>query len=177
VGRAAARINRFLLSLLDDYFSIAKLKLGGFSHIYGYWSPGPTIVIQEDALGQCSPTVYRDLFIGCSAEVVRYLRDCVFFHLHSTGMRHWREVLSIEGLAGLQLTVEANGPPLSDLVPVLQEILERSRLILFLDNGFRQLAEVLRRVPSEGLYLILREDRFRNDGEYRRFIKTHWNCT
>jgi hypothetical protein len=89
-------------------------------------------------------------------------------------MQHWRDVLAIRGLAGLQLTVEANGPPLVDLVPMLREILEQSRLILFVDHGFEHLSSALRQLPAAGLYLLLRDDQVRNNEEFRSFVKAHW---
>jgi len=174
IDRAAGRINQLLLDLLDMHFSAVSPKRAGFGHIYGYWAPGPTIVLQEDVLGQCSPAIYRDVFEKYNTEVVKHLGRHVLFHLHSTGMRHWRDVLAIPGLAGLQLTVEANGPPLTDLVPVLREVLERARLILFVDHGFDQLAAALRQLPAEGLYLLLRDDHIRGDAEFRQFTKASW---
>jgi hypothetical protein len=174
IDRAAGRINELLVALLDMHFSLVRPKRGGFGHNYGYWSPGPTIVVQEDALGQCAPAVYREVFQKYNAQIVDHWGPQVFFHLHSTGMRHWRDVLAIRGLAGLQVTVEANGPPLPDLVPVLREVLEKSRLILFVDHGFDHLAAALRQLPVAGLYLLLRDDQVRNNDEFRRFVKTHW---
>ncbi len=176
VAQAAGRVNQLLLEMLDRHFAAVPARHGGFGHIYGYWSPGPTIAIQEDALGQCSPAVFRDVFRQHNARLVEHLGPHVFFHLHSTGMWHWREVLAIEGLAGLQLTVEANGPQLAELVPVLREILETSRLILFVDHGFEQLPAALGQLPSAGLYLLLRDDQVRDDDEFRRFVATHWQC-
>jgi hypothetical protein len=174
IDRAAGRINELFVALLDMHFSLVRPQRGGFGHIYGYWSPGPTVVIQEDVLGQCAPTVYRQVFQKYNARIVEHCGPHVFFHLHSTGMRHWRDVLAIPGLAGLELTVEANGPPLADLVPVLREILETSRLILFVDHGFEHLASVLRQLPTAGLYLLLRDDQVRSDDEFRSFVGNQW---
>ena len=139
------------------HFSLVRPKRGGFGHNYGYWSPGPTIVVQEDALGQCAGCLPRGL-----PEVQRPDRG----PLGPAGVLPFAfdrdaalcDVLAIRGLAGLQVTVEANGPPLPDLVPVLREVLEKSRLILFVDHGFDHLAAVLRQLPVAGLYLLLRDD-------------------
>ncbi len=93
----------------------------------------PTTVIQEDACGLCSPAVYERRFREFGAEIARRFAPWVLFHLHSTGYRHWRHVLDVPEIAGLELTVEANGPPLAGLVPDLRAMLERSRLILVVD--------------------------------------------
>lgn len=174
IDEVARRINRLLRTVLDMHFSIVGPKQGGYGHIFGYWAPGPTIAIQEDALGQCSPAVYRDIFQKYNTQIVEHLGPYVLFHLHSTGMRHYRDVLAIPGIAGLQLTIEANGPPLPDLVGALREILERSRLILSVDHGFAQLPPVLRQLPTEGVYLVLRDDQVRSDAEFREFVGDVW---
>jgi len=176
VDRAAGRINRLLMDLLDVHFAVCAPKRGGYAHIYGYWAPGPTVVLQEDVLGQCAPAVYRDVFQKYNAAVVERLGPNVFFHLHTTGMRHWRDALAIPGLAGLELTVEANGPAIGDLLPAMREILEKSRLILFVDHGFSQLPDILRQLPREGLYVLLRDDHVRSDEEFHALMHRLWQC-
>jgi hypothetical protein len=170
----AARANRLLLDVLAMHYRIVGEKHGGFGHIFGYWAPHPTIVLQEDVLGMCGPAIYRDIFRRHNVEAVRAMGPCVLFHLHSTGYRHWRHVLDIPGIAGLEITVEANGPSLEEMLPVFREILERSRLILFVDHGFAGLARVLRRLPREGLYVIVRDDDITSDTQFQDFVAEAW---
>jgi hypothetical protein len=174
IARAAGRIHQLLIRAIDEHFSVVKPKCGGYGHIFGYWAPGPTIALQEDALGLCHPDLYRDLFMTYTAEAVRHLGPCVVFHMHSTGFQHFRQVLRIPGLAGLQMTIEANGPPLADLLPVFREILEQSRLLLFLDHRFEELSAVLPRLPREGLYLAIPASCLKNEAAFLQFAKTHW---
>ena len=174
VGRAAARVNELLIRALKAHFAAVPPKLGGYSHIFGYWAPGPTVVIQEDAMGMCAPRVYRELFQELTAAVVREIGSHVLFHLHSTGCRHWRHVLEVEGLAGLELTLESKGPSAADLLPLMRETLERSRLILFVDHGLEQLGPLLGKLPREGLFLVIPDRYLRSDNEYRQFIAAHW---
>ena len=174
VGELAVRINEVLLELLRAHFEWVSPKMGGYGHIYGYWAPEKTIVIQEDAMGLCSPRIYRDLFLELNARIVKELGNCVLFHLHSTGYRHYRDVLSIEGLAGLELTVEANGPSLRDLAPTLAEILEKTRLILYVDSGFEDLPWLLKKLPQEGLYLLIPDRFIGSDRQFHEFTKGIW---
>jgi hypothetical protein len=170
VEQAAARIQQLFLRALDFHFSMVKPKLGGYGHILGYWAPGPTIAIQEDALGLCRPAIYRDLFMKLSAEAVRRLGAHVIFHLHSTGYRHYEHILQVPGLAGLQMTIEANGPPLAELAPIFRQILEQSRLMIFADNRFAELAAVLPQLPVEGLYVVVPEQFIASDAEFAAFL-------
>ncbi len=127
-------------------------------------------------MGLCHPNHYRDLFMKYTAEAVRHLGSCVVFHLHSTGFQHFRHVLRIPGLAGLQMTIEANGPPLADLLPVFREILEQSRLLLFLDHRFEELSAVLPHLPREGLYLAIPDTCLPSEAAFLQFAKTHWRA-
>ena len=174
IARAAARVNKLHLEVLDLHFSLVSPKLGGYGQIFGYWAPGPTTVLQEDALGMCSPSVYRDLFMQLNAEIVDHLGGHVLFHLHSTGYKHFRHVLAVPGLAGLEVTVEANGPRLSDMLPDLREILERSRLILCVDAHVDQLSWVVRQLPKEGFYLVVSDRFVRNHDEFQTLVRACW---
>ena len=176
IAQAAGRIHQLLIRAIDQHFSVVKPRHGGYGHIFGYWAPGPTIALQEDALGLCHPKLYRDLFMNYTAEAVQHLGSCVVFHMHSTGCQHLRHVLRIPGLAGVQMTVEANGPPLAELLPLFREILEQSRLLLFLDHRFEELATVLPHLPQEGLYLAIPERCLPSEPAFLRFTKTHWRA-
>jgi len=174
IAELAGQVNRLWLEVADMHFSLVKPRLGGYGHIYGYWAPEKTTVIQEDVMGMCSPATYCELFREHNARLVRHLGSHVLFHLHSTGYGHYRDVLSIPGLAGLELTVEANGPPLPDLLPVLREVLEQSRLILYVDHGFEHLPSVLSRLPREGLYVLIPDRFIGSDDEFREFVRRVW---
>ncbi|MBN1294011.1 MAG: hypothetical protein JXB48_19400 [Candidatus Latescibacteria bacterium] len=174
IDEMAGRINKLFINILDRHFSVVRPNLGGYGHIYGYWAPGKTITIQEDALGMCSPDVYRDVFMKYNADIVNHLGLYVLFHLHSTGYGHYRDVLEIPGLAGLEMTIEENGPPLHEMVPFLRETLERSRLILFVHHYFEDVPHVLKQIPHEGLFLIISDKFIKSENEFRAFKEKNW---
>jgi hypothetical protein len=174
VERAASHVNQVLIMEIDTHYSLVQPKLGGYVHIFGYWAPGKTIMLQEDALGMCSPSIYRDIFMQFNAEIVRHLGPHVLFHLHSTGCKHYTHVLNVPGIAGLELTLETIGPTLQDLVPVLREILEKTRLILQVSTGFEHLREALRKLPREGLFIVIPSKYIPSDQAFREFIKANW---
>jgi hypothetical protein len=174
IAQVGGRIQQLLIQVLDQHFSLVKPKYGGYGHIFGYWAPSPTIALQEDVLGLCHPNLYLDLFMDHTVEAVRHLGPSVVFHVHSTGFHHYRHLLRIPGLAGIQMTIEANGPPLRDLLPVFQEILEQSRLLLFLDHRFEELPAILSHLPREGLYLAIPEPCLPSEAAFHEFTKTYW---
>lgn len=170
----AARINKVLLATIEMHFAAVQPKLGGYGHIYGYWAPGETVVIQEDVMGMCSPNIYHDIFMKYNTRIVECLGGHVLFHLHSTGYQHCRDVLKIDGLAGIQLTVESNGPDLLDMLDDLRFILNESRLILFVNHGFEDLRRVLCNLPREGLYLIIPDKYVKTEKAFRTFIRSNF---
>jgi hypothetical protein len=72
--------------------------------------------------------------------------------------------------------MEQGGPTLIDLLPVLREILEKSRLILHVDYCFEQLPQVLRKLPTDGLFLAISNLRIRSDAEFRDFLASQWGA-
>jgi len=74
------------------------------------------------------------------------------FHLHSTGYQHYKHVLSIPGIAGIEMVLESIGPTVLDLVPVFREILEKSRLMLHVGSGFDLLPQALSKLPKEAFH-------------------------
>jgi len=172
VAEAAIRVNALLIKALDMHYSIVQPQLGGYGHIFGYWAPGKTIVIQEDVMGMCSPNTYRDIFMQNNAELVRHLGKYVMFHLHSTGYQHYKHVLNIPGIAGIEMVLESIGPTALDLVPVFREILEKSRLMLHVGSGFQLLPQVLSKLPKEGLFLAIPDKHIRNDQKFHDFAAT-----
>lgn len=174
IDETAARIAELLVDLARLHIGLVEPNLGGYGHIFGYWAPQPTFVLQEDMMGMCAPEVYRDHFMSLDARIVEALGPCTLFHIHTTGYQHFRHVLQIPGLDGLQFTVEANGPRLLDLVPVFREVLEQSRLIVFVDAQFEDLGEVLRRIPHDGLYLMISDRFIPDEGSYQDFLAANW---
>lgn len=174
VERAASQVNQVLMMEIDIHYSLVQPKLGGYAHIFGYWAPGKTIMLQEDALGMCSPSIYRDIFMQFNATIVKHLGPHVLFHFHSTGYKHYTHVMNIPGIAGVEITLETIGPTLQDLVPVFRNILEKSRLILQVSTGFEYLPAALRKLPKEGLFLVIPSKYISTNKEFREFISANW---
>jgi len=92
-------------------------------------------------MGMCSPAVYREVFWPGNCQVGEHFGDHLFVHVHSPGVDPWRDVLEIPGLAGMELTMEFNGPPILDTGPVLREIVRQAEpqrgdyLLVYFSNG------------------------------------------
>ncbi len=174
VSAALERVGSLVRDVFDMHFALVPPKLGGYGYIFGYWAPAPSVAIQEDMMGLASPNLFGDLFLEHELRLVEHLGPYTFFHVHSTGYAHYPHLLKIPGLAGLQLTVESNGPSLLALAPVMQEILERTRLILFVDAYFEELTEVARKLARDGLYVMVSDKFVENDDAYRDLLERAW---
>lgn len=174
VEAALERVSSLTLDVLNTHFALVPPKLDGYGHLYGYWAPGPTVTIQEDIMGLASPAFFRELIADHVARLVEHLGQYTFFHIHSTGYAHYKHVLQIQGLAGIQLTVESNGPSLRSLRPVMHQILESTRLIIFVDGYFDELAEVARQLPRDGLYVMVSDKFVDSDDAYRGLLASAW---
>ena len=175
IDRAGSYLVVLTAKIMERHFSIIKPHLDGYGHIYGYWSPGKTIVFQDDALGMVDPAIFRELFLEKNNALVKHLGGHAFYHLHSTGFAHYQYVLGIEGLSGIEFTIEQNGPPPIELISVFQEILSKSRLILFIDAYFEQVNEVLKQLPADGLYVLIPSRFIGTEPEFGAFVKSNWS--
>ena len=174
VHKAASRVNLAVLKAIDIHYSLVQPKLGGYGHLFGHWAPSRTFMLQEDALGMCSPAVYREIFMPLNEAIVKHLGSSVFFHFHSTGHQHFTHVINLPGIAGLQMSMESIGPTLLDMVPVFQQILGKTRLMLQVCTGFEYLPEALRQLPHEGLYIIIPSKYIPTDSAFREFIRANF---
>jgi hypothetical protein len=66
--------------------------------------------------------------------------------------------------------MESIGPTLLDMVPVFREILEKTRLMLQVCTGFEYLPEALRKLPREGLYLVIPSKYVPTDEAFLEFV-------
>jgi hypothetical protein len=174
IKKISEKITDLYIQILDMHFSAVKPKYGGYGHIYGYWAPGKNNVIQEDVLGMCSPTLFREMFMENNARIVKHIGDYALFHLHSTGYGYYRDVTDIPGIAGLELTVEMNGPPLRYMLSDIRYILEKSRLILFVDHYFEDIPFILDKIPHEGLYILISDKFISEEKAFTDFIKNNF---
>jgi hypothetical protein len=174
ITATADRVGSLMCQVTDMHFGLVTPKLDGYGHIFGYWAPGPTIAIQEDMLGLVSPALFGDLFLQHEIRLVEHLGPCTFFHTHSTGCAYYRHLLDIPGLGGVEIRIEGNGPSLYSLLPAMQEILEHTRLMLYIDSHFDEFAEVARQLPRDGLCIMVSDKFIESEEAYRELLVRAW---
>jgi hypothetical protein len=82
--------------------------------------------------------------------------------------------MNLPGIAGLQMSMESIGPTLLDMIPVFQQILGKTRLMLQVCSGFEYLPEALRKLPHDGLYVIIPSRYIPTDAAFRELIRANF---
>ncbi len=139
--------------------------LGGTCTLFGVWAPGSSIRTQDDASVMISPEQYARFFLP-RQETIASAFDFSVIHLHSTGL-HIADLLCESSLSAIQVSIDPQpfGPPVSELLPKFQRIMEKKPLIVEGPFTQEELELTLRTLPVEGLFIGARiqseEDRKR----------------
>jgi hypothetical protein len=143
------------IGLAETHLSLAPPFHGGYI-TYGIWTPGPVIRTQLDNAVLLSPDLYREYFLPGDARIFGRF-EYVVIHVHSACLHIADDLLAQDDLNAIQVSLDfPGGPPLEEILPVLERIHDRKPLILtgpVTDTSLRLLQETL---SPAGLCLILR---------------------
>jgi hypothetical protein len=128
---------RALLDQITDYYihwAQAQLDAiprfhGGYCNQYGIWSPGTCIRTQEDYAMTMSRQMYEEFIMPADCRVADAFEYQVY-HTHSgfPDLAEW--VLDIGPLKCVEVGVDPHGPPLEELIPLWNRVLEKKCLIV-----------------------------------------------
>ena len=155
-------VRQILGELADLWIAVGDAVLkeipshgGGYMARMGTWAPGPAITPQNDCSTLISADTYRELVLPWDQNIVEHF-PFTEFHLHGSEFHQIPNLLSLENLDVIQLTLEhtLGGPPLDKMLPLTKEILAQKPLILAcLDVPSAQ--QCLEELPPEGLMLTI----------------------
>jgi hypothetical protein len=139
-----ARLGEICCEFTEEFWKCVPLFHGGyFDAPYSLWSPGPIIRMQEDATAVYSPALYR----RCVQSVDRMLAGHFpnsFIHLHSTSMFLLDAFLEIEEIRCFEITNDACGPPVKELLCYFQKVQKAKRPLLIRGSFKQEEIELLR---------------------------------
>jgi len=133
---------------------------GYFEQIRHIWAPGYCCQTQADIASLLSPAHYREFLLPRDAAVLRTYDYC-FIHLHSSSVHVLDDILGIDPLAAVQLSVDVGGPGPLELFGNFEKVLTRTRLIIQVDgkeSSPDEIVQLCRRLPPEGFYILVRAD-------------------
>jgi hypothetical protein len=110
-------------ALMDRMFSVLDPLEGGYciAAMDQLWAPGRFVRLQEDAYSLLNPDIYREFLLPYNRRICKTF-DYTVFHLHSAFTELLDDLLTIEELRAVQVTVDSKGPKLSDLTEPLLKI-------------------------------------------------------
>jgi hypothetical protein len=130
----------------------------GFYHV---WAPGSCIWYQDDLSSILSPDLYARYFIEAGKRICSSY-DKSAIHLHPSSFFILDSLLAIDDLDIIEVNKDIGGPSVEEMLPTLQKIMKKKRLILWGDLTLEDLDIVKRNLPVNGLFLnIVTEDLLR----------------
>ena len=103
---------------------------GGYVSGYGIWAPGTVVRTQLDNATMLSPQVYRERVLKYDRKVIETF-EYPLIHVHSGCLHIADELLQIEALKAIQVSLDYPGGPLaSEVLPIFERIIQKKPLIV-----------------------------------------------
>jgi len=172
-------VSRILGELTDLWIAVGQAVLeiippfaGGCMARMGAWAPGKILTTQNDVSTMISSAMYKDLVLPWDRKIVSTF-PYTEFHLHSTEHHQVDNLLTLEDLTTIELTLEhtIGGPPLEKMLEVARRVLQSKPLILAaldIESAHR----CLRELPHEGLLMTVAVSGPEIPEEIIRWLKT-----
>jgi hypothetical protein len=142
---------------------------GTGSFLYGLWSPGKFIWMQEDAAALLSPRMYEEFILPADrALAAAFPRTIV--HLHPTRFIPVKQLLGAS-VSAVELHIDRDGPRAESLWPHYDRILASRPLYIWGDLTREDLDFVFSRLPRRGLAAGVLVD---TPEEARRLWDAYW---
>ncbi len=117
------------------------------------WAPGRMIRLEEDAVILFSREIYRE-FIRQQDRRIAQSFDYSLMHTHSGDTKIVSELIEIEELSGIQVSIDPSGPTYSELIPLLRSVQEAGKALLITHElGEGEVDEIADALSPAGLAL------------------------
>jgi hypothetical protein len=130
-----------------------RWQAGYVEPIRHVWAPGPTVETQVDVSSLISPTHYRENLRPSDARVLQSFAY-IYLHLHASSLHILDDVLAIDPLAAIELSLDVGGPGPTVYLDEFRKILNHKPLILQGVFAVEELVELWHALPHEGLYIL-----------------------
>ncbi|HIF77530.1 MAG TPA: hypothetical protein EYQ36_07825 [Sulfitobacter sp.] len=156
------RVDAFLARCVEIFVQAARRRLdrtppfaGGYLSSYGIWAPGSVVRTQVDNATMLSPAVYRERVLPWDREVIEAF-DYPLIHLHSGCLHIVDDLLRVDALKAIQVSLDYPGGPLAaEVLPILRDILQQKPLIVTGPVDEAELEALQGLTPGGGLCLQL----------------------
>lgn len=160
---APAAADAALQACAELFIEMAERRLartplfhGGYLSSFGIWTPVPVVRTQLDNATMLSPQTYRERVLPFDRLVMARF-DCALIHVHSGCLHIIDDLVEVDELACIQVSIDYPGGPLvAESMPSLQRILERKSLIVSGPVSESEVEDLQSLEPAGGLCLQLR---------------------
>ncbi len=129
---------------------------GGYLSGFGIWTPHRVVRTQIDNVTMLSPQTYRERVLPFDRKVIERF-ECALIHVHSGCLHVIDELLEVDELTCVQVSIDYPGGPLAaESMDSLRRILERKALIVSGPVYASEAEQLLQLEPAGGLCLQLR---------------------
>ncbi|MEM3046130.1 MAG: uroporphyrinogen decarboxylase family protein [Candidatus Bathyarchaeia archaeon] len=161
--RSPREVERLLGICTEIFLETAKAHLSllppfreGFISAFGIWAPGRTVLSQTDNSVLLSPSVYAKHVQPYDERIIDAF-EYPIVHTHQPCMQQIiQPLLELQGLRALQMSLDRpNGPPVSEMIPMMRRVQERKPLIITGAATREELNLMLEALDPRGLCLSL----------------------
>lgn len=171
-------VQKILADLTQVYFSIIESLLdiippfaGGYTTRLRMWAPGKAITPQNEYASMISTSMYRKFALPIDRMITEHF-PYHSFHLHGSAQHQINNLLTLEKLTSIQVTLEHNvgGPSLEVMLPQIRNILKLKPVICVVpDIATAEVCSI--ELPSEGLMILLMEGLPEPDEKYDSWLE------
>ncbi|HOQ99079.1 MAG TPA: uroporphyrinogen decarboxylase family protein [Anaerolineae bacterium] len=177
---APDEVTRILGELTDLWVGIAQAVLevippfhGGYCTRMKMWAPGCAITPQNDVSALISPKMYKRFALPFDQQIASRF-PYHSFHMHSTEHHQIANLLTLQQLTAIQLTLEhtLGGPSLDITLAAARRVLrEKPLLLVAFDTETADLC--LQELPAAGLAVMIGFNDYEIPDEIARWFSDH----
>ena len=160
--------------LIEDQYKIIEPFHGGYNvGFYHLWAPGKIMWFQEDLAALLSPWHFNEFLRKTYNDYIEGY-DYSMVHLHPTAFFHLDDICSIENLSAVQITCDAGGPTVRDMIPQCIQVIESGkRLMLGMSKFTKADIDVVKKyLPQHSVALTVLADDKQEADELLNYIQS-----
>jgi 5-methyltetrahydrofolate--homocysteine methyltransferase len=152
VKRAVEEVNTAWLHYYNACFEIIHHWMEGYVDWLAVWSESPAVTVECDMAAMISPAMFQEFFLPALEQQLEWIGRTIF-HLDGPGsLPHLDTLLLLPALNGIQWVPGAGAPPISDWIPLLQQIQAAGKLLV-LNCEKWEVNKLLAELKPEGVLL------------------------
>jgi len=165
------RLNNAFLQVVKKQQDSVPRFYGGYSiGLYSLWCPSKCIWFQEDLTSLLSPQIYREFILECNEQACNEY-EYSLIHLHPASFYLLDDLLGIKSLKVIQINKDVGGPSVKEMITVFRKVLEKKRLCIWGNLDERDIYEIKKNLPFNGLYLYVLAQTVEEANMLARLIK------